>query len=129
MWADRDQVRAALGREDVRLVNALPAEIYRGEGAVVFGRRGHIPTSVNVSYRDYVDEATNRFLPTERLRATFAAAGATDAEHVVTYCGSGISACADALVLTTLGVDDVAVYDGSMMEWGADPSLQAASAR
>jgi thiosulfate/3-mercaptopyruvate sulfurtransferase len=42
---------------------------------------------------------------------------------VITYCGGGIAACSAALVLTLLGVDQVAVYDGSLVEWAADPSL------
>jgi thiosulfate/3-mercaptopyruvate sulfurtransferase len=41
---------------------------------------------------------------------------------VVTYCGGGISATLDAFVLTLLGEPDVAVYDGSMGEWMADPA-------
>ncbi len=39
------------------------------------------------------------------------------------YCGGGIAACADALALTLLGEADVAVYDASLEEWAADPSL------
>ena len=39
------------------------------------------------------------------------------------YCGGGIAACNTALLLTRLGHENVAVYDGSMMEWSADPSL------
>jgi len=33
------------------------------------------------------------------------------------------AACSDALVLTLSGVDNVAVYDGSLVEWAGDPSL------
>jgi thiosulfate/3-mercaptopyruvate sulfurtransferase len=49
--------------------------------------------------------------------------GALDKERVITYCGGGIAASSDALVLTLLGAKNVALYDGSMTEWGADPSL------
>jgi hypothetical protein len=31
--------------------------------------------------------------------------------------------CSDALLLTLLGARNVAVYDGSMTEWAADPGL------
>ena len=44
-------------------------------------------------------------------------------ERVVAYCGAGISATLDAFALTLLGAPDVAVYDGSMSEWVADPAL------
>ena len=37
--------------------------------------------------------------------------------------GGGIAASNNAFVLTLLGYDNVAVYDASMSEWAADPSL------
>jgi thiosulfate/3-mercaptopyruvate sulfurtransferase len=123
LWADRDQVRSALGRAEIRVVNALPGELYRGEGEASFGRPGHIPASVSVPYREFTDHGTHSYLPADQIRAQFAAVGATEADQIITYCGSGISACSDALALTLIGVENIAVYDGSMMEWGADPSL------
>ena len=39
------------------------------------------------------------------------------------YCGGGVSACSVALALKLCGRDDVAVYDGSLSEWTADPVL------
>ena len=41
---------------------------------------------------------------------------------MITYCGGGIAATSDAFVLTLLGHHDVAVYDGSLNEWAADPA-------
>jgi thiosulfate/3-mercaptopyruvate sulfurtransferase len=42
---------------------------------------------------------------------------------VITHCGGGIAASSDAFVLTLLGVEKVALYNGSMKEWAADPEL------
>jgi thiosulfate/3-mercaptopyruvate sulfurtransferase len=42
---------------------------------------------------------------------------------VLTYCGGGIAASSDAFVLVLLGHERVAVYDASLSEWAADPSL------
>jgi len=53
----------------------------------------------------------------------FAAAGAFDKDRVITYCGGGIAGSSDAFVVTLLGVGNVALYNGSMMEWAADPEL------
>jgi 3-mercaptopyruvate sulfurtransferase SseA len=44
------------------------------------------------------------------------------AERVITHCGAGIAASSDALALTLLD-KQVAVYDGSLAECTADPSL------
>ena len=66
---------------------------------------------------------THAYLPRDLLRAKFAASGALDAKRVIAYCGGGIAASSDAFVLTLLGRSDVAVYDASLSEWAADPSL------
>ena len=123
LWANRDQVRLALGRREVRLICAVPGELYRGEADTSFGRPGHIPTSISVPHTDLMERGKSVYLPAEQIRARFEVAGATEVDQVITYCGSGISACNDALALTLIGIENVAVYDGSMMEWGADPSL------
>ncbi len=63
------------------------------------------------------------YLPLDELRRRFAEAGALDRGAVITYCGGGIAACSDALALTLLGQKNVAVYDGSLVEWASDPTL------
>ena len=89
---------------------------------MAYGRPGRIAGSVNVSARDMVDRTTGAFLPENELRAGFESVGATSAGRVITYCGGGIAATADALVLTLLGHED-AVYDGSLSEWARDETL------
>ena len=74
------------------------------------------------------DPVTHAYLPPERIRAAFEAAGVlrpgggAAGRRAVTYCGAGIAASSDALLLTLLGMDDVAVYDGSLEEWARDPA-------
>lgn len=105
------------------LVNALPTELYRGDVPIIPGRAGHIPGSVNVPTASLVDPSSNRLLPVDQLRERFAAAGALDGAKIVTYCGGAIAATFDAFALALLGRDDVAVYDGSLVEWSSDPDL------
>ena len=101
---------------------ARPDE-YAGRGPARYGRPGHIPSSVNVSFLGVLDPETHAYLPRERLEEQFRQAGALQAERVITYCGGGIASSSDAFLLTLLGVGDVAVYDGSLTEWAADPAL------
>jgi thiosulfate/3-mercaptopyruvate sulfurtransferase len=120
--ADRSGVLAALGDSNACVLNALSAERHRGGGEAPY-RLGRIAGSMNVPAQELVDPKTQAYLPADVLRAKFQAAGVLDAKRVITYCGAGIAASSDAFVLTLLGRDDVAVYDASLSEWGADPTL------
>ena len=120
--ATKTQVTAALGDPRTCIVNALTARQHTGEGGVHYGRPGRIAGSVNVPAHRLVDAETKVFLPAGDLASMFAETGADRAEKVITYCGGGIAASADAFVLALLGHDDVAVYDGSLSEWVKDPA-------
>ena len=39
------------------------------------------------------------------------------------YCGGGISATVGVFAAALAGRDDARLYDGSLTEWTADPSL------
>jgi thiosulfate/3-mercaptopyruvate sulfurtransferase len=121
--ATKDEVLAAIGSQATCLVNALDPEEYAGRGPVRYGRPGHIPSSVNVSFLSVVDPETHAYLKPEQLREQCTQMGAMAKDRVITYCGGAIAASSAAFVLTLLGVDNVAVYDGSMTEWAADPTL------
>lgn len=112
----------ALDDQAVAIVNALDPAAYRGD-RVDYGRAGHIPRSLNVPFMDLVDRHTHRYLPAEQLQKAFENVFATGPERIVTYCGAGVAASSAAFALALLGIDDVAVYDGSMLEWASDPSL------
>ena len=121
--ATQEEVLEAIGDETSCIINALDPEEFAGRGPVRYGRPGHIPTSVNVPAIGLADPQTHAYLDAETLCEQFAAAGAFDKDRVITYCGGGIAASSDAFVLTLLGVEKVALYNGSMTEWAADPAL------
>ena len=121
--ATKEEVKAAIGHDSICLVNALDPEEFSGRGPVRYGRPGHIPSSVNVSFLGVLNSETNAYLPLEDIRAQFASAGVLEKDRIITYCGGGIAASSDAFLLTLLGAENVAVYDGSMTEWAADPNL------
>lgn len=117
----RDAVLAAIEGGSPRLVNALPPAVHSGE-MQRFARPGHIAGSANVFAGSLLDPASGRLRERAELREALRdEVGAQ--EPVIAYCGSGISATLNAFALTLLGVPRVAVYDGSMSEWAADPAL------
>jgi thiosulfate/3-mercaptopyruvate sulfurtransferase len=121
VWASRDEVRESIGNAAVCTINALSPEVYAGTAKMNYGRPGHIPGSHNVFYDSILDKQT--FRSAAEIEAAFGRAGADRAERIITYCGGGISATVDAFALKLIGYDNVAVYDGSMSEWAADPAL------
>lgn len=120
---DKQRVLAAIGDPDTCLVNALGRRQHRGE-VNEYGRPGHIPGSHNVTAWEILDRDTQRYRDLAELRRRFS--GILDARQVITYCGSGVACASDALVLHLLGHPAVAIYDGGLLEWCADPTLPLA---
>jgi thiosulfate/3-mercaptopyruvate sulfurtransferase len=118
----KEEVLQAIGDGAVCTINALLPEQHAGTGGNSYGRPGRIKGSVNLSAAHLLDPKTNEFLPPAELRNRFEAIGALD-KRVITYCGGGIAASADALVLVMLGHPEVRLYDASLGEWATDPSL------
>jgi thiosulfate/3-mercaptopyruvate sulfurtransferase len=123
VFADKRRVLESLGRPDVTIVNALSAEEHSGHAPTRFPRAGRIAGSCNVYCQSLIDPVTKTYRPLPELHERFERAGALNSGRVITYCGAGIAASSDAFALTLLGMRDVAVYDGSLAEWTADPTL------
>jgi thiosulfate/3-mercaptopyruvate sulfurtransferase len=110
-------VRGLLGSPDVLLLDARAPAEYRGlEGNA--RRLGHIPGAINVPVAAMTESGTGRFRPGEVIRDRFLKANVTRGRRMVCYDGSGIAAAKLAFLLTLVGHDDVAVYDGGWAEWG-----------
>ena len=124
---DLAALRARLG--EVVLLDARGAPRYRGETEPIDAYPGHIPTAVSASTDGNLGP-DGRFLAPEALRTRFSDLGAADASEVVTSCGSGVSACHNALAMRVAGLPDPILYVGSYSDWtrhglpvvmGADP--------
>lgn len=121
-WINRHEVeRVVAGEADGTLVCALSAALFDGSAVTRYARRGHIPGSRNLPARSLFD---NDGCYRRGAALSEALAGLRQAEPpLLLYCGGGISAAALALALTLAGETRVAIYDGSLQEWAAEPSL------
>jgi thiosulfate/3-mercaptopyruvate sulfurtransferase len=99
---------------------------FRGDTEPVDPRPGHIPGARSLPCRDNVD-ATGRFLPVAELRRRFAGVGVTDGAAVVSYCGSGVTACHTLIALEHAGLGAGRLYPGSWSQYSADESRKAAT--
>ena len=122
IFVDSRAVLAAIDEPGTRLVNALDADLHRGENPR-YGRPGRIPGSVNVPAGALIDSDTNTFVTKEKAATIFRDAGVEPGQRTILYCGGGIAATQDAFVLNRLGYEDLTIYDASMSEWARDGSL------
>lgn len=84
------------------------------------GQNGRIPGSLNLPFGKVLNEDGTFKSPAD-LRKAFEAAGVDLSRPVVTTCGSGVTASVLLFAAHLAGKDDVRLYDGSWMEWEADP--------
>ena len=125
-WITKDELVRRSADDASPLVCGLPLGTFSGASPTRYSRRGHIPGSVSVSSRDHF-ASDGTVVGSDQIEQSYRAAGVEvgpDAADVLLYCGGGISAAGNALTLAHVGVTAVRIYDGSLEEWSADPSLE-----
>lgn len=118
--ATADEVRAAINKPGVKLVDArTPAEI---DGTDLRGirRGGHIESSIPVYWEETLDPLTKTFKPAAEIARLYREKGVRPSDAVTTYCQVGMRASHDAFTLALIGHDlaKLSVYYGSWEEWG-----------
>jgi thiosulfate/3-mercaptopyruvate sulfurtransferase len=106
------------------VIDARPRERYLGEPDGVDPRAGHIPGALSVPCRENFD-AAGKVLPPGELRARF---GVDDATEVISYCGSGVTACHNLLAMEQAGLGRGRLFPGSWSQWSRDPARPAGTA-
>lgn len=119
-----DAAAAAGLAEHGMLLDARPADRFRGENEPVDPVAGHIPGARSRPTTDNLD-AAGRFRAGGELRAGFAAAGADEETEVGVYCGSGVTAAHQVLALEVAGLR-AALYPGSWSDWISEPGRPVA---
>ena len=123
---DAQHVRQHLGQPDMVLIDARSPDRFRGENEMLDPVGGHIPGAINRFFRDNLD-AHGCFKQASVLREEFGALlGAHSPRQVVHQCGSGVTACVNALAMEAAGLSGSRLYAGSWSEWCADPSRPVA---
>lgn len=85
---------------------------------------GHIPGAVNIPCRGNI-APDGRLRPIAEVRRAFAEVGIEDATAVISYCGSGVTACHSLLALEHAGLGLGRLYAGGWSEYGAEPLRRA----
>ncbi len=99
------------------MIDARQRERYAGAGPdPVDPRPGHIPGARSLPAREHLGP-DGRLLDRAELRERFAAAGVDGERPVVSYCGSGVTACHNLIVLEHAGLGTGRLYAGSWSQW------------
>jgi len=101
--ARTDELVSRFGEPGLVLLDARPADRFRGEALGADPVAGHIPGALSAPIRD----GRLPEVPPEAL----------EADEVVAYCGSGVSACTILLALERAGRTNARLYPGSWSEW------------
>lgn len=107
------------------VIDARPRERFDGAPDAVDPRFGHIPGAKSLPCREHIESGFLR--PEADLLRAVSAVGADGDAPVVSYCGSGVTACHNLLVLEHLGVTGARLYPGSWSQY-AHTELPVATA-
>jgi thiosulfate/3-mercaptopyruvate sulfurtransferase len=102
---------------DYQVVDARNRDRFDGSQDPIDPRPGHIPGAVSVPCRNHLD-LSGKLLPAAQLRGNFERAGISLGEDAVSYCGSGVTACHNLLVLEQLGAGQGKLFVGGWSQYG-----------
>lgn len=98
---------------------------YAGEIEPIDSVAGHVPGASNLPFADNLD-ADGRFRSGDELLARFEPF-TERSDRPIVYCGSGVTACHNALAMEHAGLGLPRVYVGSWSGWTADPDRPIAT--
>ena len=107
---------------DSLLIDARAYERYAGINEPIDPVAGHIPGAKSFPFKENLDE-TGLFKSATALRERFSSVLKENPDnHLICYCGSGVTAAHNILALAHAGIQHVALYPGSWSEWILDTS-------
>jgi thiosulfate/3-mercaptopyruvate sulfurtransferase len=123
MIATRDQVLAAVNAGNAKLVDARPAEFYKGETRHQAAKLpGTLKGAVNVENASWFKPGTSTFVSADEARKIAATKPIDPASDTISFCNTGHWAATNWFAMSeVLGQKNVRMYAGSMVDWTQAP--------
>lgn len=118
------EVLVTIGSDAAQVIDARDPSRFRGDPNPIDPVAGHIPGARNRFFRDNLNP-DGTFRPAAALAADFAAL--LGGKPAILQCGSGVTACHNALAMAVAGLPAGRLYPGSWSEWIADPDRPVAT--
>ena len=116
-----DEILKNLNNPEKCVLDARSGHRFRGENEMLDPVAGHIPGAHSAPFTDNLEENGN-WKSSSDLRHKFKnLLNGSPAGEVVSYCGSGITACHNILAIYHAGLGDSLLYPGSWSEWITNP--------
>ncbi|SFG22156.1 thiosulfate/3-mercaptopyruvate sulfurtransferase [Novosphingobium sp. CF614] len=120
---DAGEVLDNIATSAAQVLDARDPSRFRGEPNPIDPVAGHIPGARNRCFRDNLGP-DGRFRSPEELAAGFATL--LQGRPAILQCGSGVTACHNALAMAIAGLAPGRLYPGSWSEWITDPARPVA---
>ncbi len=121
---DAAEIAQRLEDPSLQLLDARGPARYRGEVEPLDPVAGHIPGAANLPCAENT-LADGRWLTPEQLKTRFTP-WFDSGKELVSYCGSGVTACHNILAAVEAGLPEPRLYAGSWSEWITDPQRPVA---
>ncbi|MBD1381791.1 sulfurtransferase [Metabacillus arenae] len=108
------EVKEKMNTSGVMLIDSREPNRYRGIEEPIDFKAGHIPGALNFFWKDSLNE-TGDWKTVEQQRERFSEL--EQADEIIVYCGSGVTACPNVLALKEAGFTNVRLYSGSWSDW------------
>ena len=123
MRIDYEELAPRVAKGTLALVDSREPRRYAGLEEPIDPVAGHVPGALNRPWAGATHEANGCFLDAvaqaERWRGV-------DAQQLVVYCGSGVTACVNLLSLELAGIRGARLYPGSWSDWCSRPGAPVA---
>ena len=115
LYADVNDIRKVVAKEkQAVLIDSREKKRYLGEFEPIDPIPGHIPGAINKFWLDGVDP-DGKFLDIEKQKERFK--DISPDKEIIVYCGSGVTAAPNVLLLNSIGFSKVKLYVGSYSDW------------